>query len=41
MYLDLLSELHIWSQKLPKRFKEQVKKTLIEQKNRITGMLGL
>jgi predicted MPP superfamily phosphohydrolase len=41
MYLDLISDLKIRSQKLPKRFKEQIIKNLIENKKKITKYMRL
>lgn len=35
MYLDLISDLKIRSQKLPKRFKDQIVKSLIENKKKV------
>ncbi|MDO9155093.1 MAG: hypothetical protein Q7U47_15525, partial [Paludibacter sp.] len=41
MYLDLISDLKIRSQKLPKRLKEQIIKNLVENKKKITKYMRL
>lgn len=41
MYLDLISDLQIRSQKLPKRLKESIKKEFKEQKERMNRFIGL
>lgn len=41
MYLDLISDLKIRSQKLPKRFKDQIIKNLIENKKKMTKYMRL
>lgn len=41
MYLDLISDLQIRSQKLPKRLKQQIVKNLIENKKKITKYIRL
>jgi len=41
MYLDLISDLKIKSQKLPKRLKEQIMKSLIENKKKFTKYMQL
>lgn len=41
MYLDLITDLKIRTQKLPKRLKEQFKKELLEKKNNITKIFRL
>lgn len=41
MYLDLISDLHIRSQKLPKRVKERIIKDYKEKKTKLTKFIGL
>lgn len=41
LYLDLISDLKIRSQKLPKRLKEQIIKNLIENKKKVTKYMRL
>ncbi len=41
LYLDLISDLKIRSQKLPKRLKERIKKDLIDNKNKMKKYMGL
>lgn len=41
MYLDLISDLQIRSQKLPKRLKESIIKDLKDKKNKMTKYIGL
>ena len=40
MYLDLISELKIKSQKLPRRFKEQIVKNLLDKKKKLTKYIS-
>lgn len=41
LYLDLISDLKIRSQKLPKRLKERIMKDLLEQKNKVNNYFEL
>lgn len=41
LYLDLIADLKIRTQKLPKRLKEQIKKDLLEKKSKLTKILRL
>lgn len=41
LYLDLISDLKIRAQKLPKRLKEKIKKDLLEKKNKFAKALRL
>lgn len=41
LYLDLISDLKIRTQKLPKRLKEQIKKELLEKKNKFAKILKI
>lgn len=41
MYLDLIADLKIRTQKLPKRLKEQIKKDLLEKKSKFSKILRI
>lgn len=41
MYLDLISDLQIKSQRLPKRLKESIKKDIKDKKNKMAKFIGL
>ncbi|WP_415583339.1 hypothetical protein, partial [Flavobacterium frigoris] len=41
LYLDLIADLKIRTQKLPKRLKEQIKKGLLEKKNKFVKILRI